>query len=160
MEEHKKKVKVDGKEEVIGYTKVSNLLVRSMNWIPDTVKITLICLMSYAYGKKNWCNPSIPRIAKDRQVTKKTVHLHIKFLENKELIRIERKPGSRNKYIINDLFGFKADVLKYVNKYSTISCKEDMDKEEIKRAEEAMNDLYMKLGIKKRFKIRRVSEDE
>lgn len=149
---------VAGKLEFIGDTRVTSLLLRSMNWVPDAVKITLMTLMSYAYGNKDWCNPSIPRLANDRSTTTKTIHQHLKFLETNRLISVARIPGKRNKYRIADLLTFDRDVLKFFEKNYKFKDKDTMSEQEIIKVENQMNDLYKKLKIKKKFVLRRTAD--
>ena len=133
----------DGRK--IGVTRISNMHLRAFNDVPDPVKVTYFNLLSYAYGNKMWCNPSIPRQANDRGTTPKTIMEHLKFLEDKaKLIKVKRKPGVRNMYILIDPGQFKYEILTCFDKEKR-NKKSDNGKDHKKM----ISDLMEKFNVKK-----------
>ena len=84
------------------FTKVGHCVTRATN-LTAQEKILLVDLMSYAYGDKNYCNPSKARLAADLGWSTKTIYKWTKRLIEKGLIAKGDTSGwnKRNVYLLN-----------------------------------------------------------
>lgn len=83
-----------------GFTQVPNFLLKSKT-LSAGDKMTFAMLLSYAW-QNDHCFPGQERLAKDLGLTDRSVRSHLKSLEAKGLLTIQRRgQGKTNIYVLN-----------------------------------------------------------
>jgi len=89
-----------------GFTQVPNAILKSGD-ISAGAKLVYALLLSYAWHN-DYCFPGQDRLAEDIGISRQSVNTHVKELERKGFVKIERKgQGRANLYELN----LKAKVL-------------------------------------------------